>query len=110
MLWAAAVGGEAMRAREPEGVEVPCTACGARDFEVTRPGWARGLVDWLRFGGRWRPRRRVCRRCGDASDPRSARDLPVGSVELVHVFDLEPYFQGQRQLQEAWILHQDQDH
>jgi hypothetical protein len=45
--------------------------CGARDFEVTRPGWAQGLVDWLRFGGRWRPPRQVCRQCGNASDARS---------------------------------------
>jgi hypothetical protein len=45
--------------------------CGARDFEVTRPGWAEGLGDWLRFGGRWRRPRRVCRRCGEASDSRS---------------------------------------
>jgi hypothetical protein len=64
-----------MSARGPEGVEVPCTACGARDFEVARPGWARGLVDWLRFGGRWRPTGRVCRRCGDASDARSFATL-----------------------------------
>jgi hypothetical protein len=45
--------------------------CGARDVEVTRPGWAQGLGDWLRFGGRWRAPRRVCRRCGNASDARS---------------------------------------
>jgi hypothetical protein len=62
-----------MRARRQDEwlVEVPCMECGARDFEVTRPGWAEGLGDWLRFGGRWRPPRRVCRRCGNASDPRS---------------------------------------
>jgi hypothetical protein len=41
--------------------------CGARDFEVTRPGWAEGLRDWLRFGGPWRPPRRVCRQCGNTS-------------------------------------------
>jgi hypothetical protein len=70
---APAVGGEAMRARRTDEwlVEVPCMECGARDFEVTRPGWAQGLGDWLRFGGRWRPFRRVCRRCGNASDSRS---------------------------------------
>jgi hypothetical protein len=45
--------------------------CGARDFEVTRPGWAKGLGDWLRFGGRWRPPRRICRQCGNAIDARS---------------------------------------
>lgn len=62
-----------MSARRPDEwlVEVPCGECGARDFEVTRPGWAKGLGDWLRFGGRWRPPRRVCRQCGNASDARS---------------------------------------
>ena len=33
------------------------------------------------------------------------RDLPVESVELVRVIDLEPYIQGQRRLQEAWARH-----
>jgi hypothetical protein len=52
-------------------VEIPCLECGARDVEITRPGWAEGLGDWLRFGGPWRPPRRVCRRCGNVSDARS---------------------------------------
>jgi hypothetical protein len=47
--------------------QVSCMRCGARDVEVTRPGWAEGLRDWLRFGGPWRPIRQVCRRCGTAS-------------------------------------------
>jgi hypothetical protein len=34
--------------------------------------------------------------------PLHGRDLPVESVELVRVSDLEPYIQGQRRLQEAW--------
>ena len=38
------------------------------------------------------------------------RDLPVESVELVRVADLEPYLQGQRRLQEAWDRHQEQEH
>jgi hypothetical protein len=38
------------------------------------------------------------------------RDLPVESVELVRVTDLEPYIQGQRRLQEAWARHYDQEH
>jgi hypothetical protein len=59
------------RRRDEWLVEVPCMECGARDFEVTRPGWAKGLGDWLRFGGRWRPPRRICRQCGNASDSRS---------------------------------------
>jgi hypothetical protein len=62
-----------MRVRGRDGwlVGAPCPACGARDFELTRPGWAQGVGDWLRFGGRWRPPRRACRRCGEASDARS---------------------------------------
>jgi hypothetical protein len=49
--------------------------CGARDFEVTRPGWAEGLGDWLQSGGRWRPTRRVCRQCGTTSSSRSVAML-----------------------------------
>jgi hypothetical protein len=66
-----------MRARRPDEwlVEVPCIECGARDLEVTRPGWAEGLGDWLRFGGRWRPPRRVCRGCGTTTDARSVAML-----------------------------------
>ena len=41
-----------------------CMRCGSDDVEVRRPGWAEGLRDWLRFGGRWRPSSQVCRRCG----------------------------------------------
>jgi hypothetical protein len=58
-----------MSVRRPE--EIPCIECGARDFEITRPGWAEGLGDWLRFGGPWRPPRRICQRCGNVSDSRS---------------------------------------
>jgi ribosomal protein L37E len=54
-----------MKARGPaEWDQVPCRECGARDFEVTRPGLAQGLRDWLWFGGPRRPSRHVCRRCG----------------------------------------------
>jgi hypothetical protein len=57
-----------MKARRPaEWDQVPCMKCGARDVEVTRPGWAEGLRDWLRFGGPWRPPRRVCWQCGNTS-------------------------------------------
>ena len=38
------------------------------------------------------------------------RDLPVESVELVRVVDLEPYIQGQRRLQEAWARHYAEEH
>jgi hypothetical protein len=62
-----------MSVRRPDewAVEFPCPECGARDFETTRPGWVEGLGDWLRFGGRLRPPRQVCRRCGSAADARS---------------------------------------
>ena len=49
--------------------------CGARDFDITRPGWAEDLGAWLRSGGPWRPTRRVCRQCGSTSDSRSHRAL-----------------------------------
>jgi hypothetical protein len=39
-----------------------------------------------------------------------ARDLPVESVELVRVTDVEPYIQGQRRLEEAWTRHYAQEH
>jgi hypothetical protein len=38
------------------------------------------------------------------------RDLPVESVELVRVLDLEPYIEGQRRLQAAWARHHDEEH
>jgi len=38
------------------------------------------------------------------------RDLPVESVELVRVLDLEPYIEGQRRLQAAWARHYDEEH
>jgi hypothetical protein len=38
------------------------------------------------------------------------RDLPVESVELVRVSDLEPYIQGQRRLEQAWSRHYDEQH
>jgi hypothetical protein len=55
--------------------QVPCMACGARDVEVTRPGWAEGVRDWLGSGGPWRPPRWVCRRCGKVSGARSVATL-----------------------------------
>lgn len=62
-----------MRARRPAewSAQLPCMDCGARDFVVTRPGWAQGLGDWLRFGCPWQPTKRVCRRCGNTSSSRS---------------------------------------
>ncbi|HEV8649717.1 MAG TPA: hypothetical protein VG276_10005 [Actinomycetes bacterium] len=66
-----------MKARRPAEwlAQVPCMACGAWDVDVSRPGWAEGLRDWLRFGGPWRPIRQVCRRCGNASSAGSIGTL-----------------------------------
>src|SRR4029453_9771117 len=61
-----------------EGNQVPCVACGARDFERSRPGWVQGLRNWLWFGSPWRPTRRVCRRCGTASSAGSVGLLAGG--------------------------------
>jgi hypothetical protein len=84
-----------MRVRRPDEwpVEIPCMECGSRDVEITRPGWAEGLGDWLRFGGQLRPPRRVCRRCGNVSDARSVGVLraarqdwwsvPIGLVQAL---------------------------
>ncbi len=38
------------------------------------------------------------------------RDLPVESVELVRIFDLQPYIEGQRRLEEAWARHYAEEH
>lgn len=51
------------RSARPE-VGPRCGNCGSPDVELTRAGWAESLSAWLRFGGPWRPARRVCRRCG----------------------------------------------
>jgi hypothetical protein len=65
-----------MKARGPaEWDQVSCMECGARDVEVTRPGWAEGLREWLWFGGPWRPTRQVCRRCGSVSSAGSVGAL-----------------------------------
>jgi hypothetical protein len=85
-----------MKARGPaEGDQVSCPACGARDVEVTRPGWAAGLREWLGSGGPWRPTRRVCRRCGTTSSTgsfgtlvgyrRGWRSVPMVPVHLVGI-------------------------
>jgi hypothetical protein len=39
-----------------------------------------------------------------------ARDLPVESVELVRVSDVEPYIEGQRRLEAAWARHYAEEH
>jgi hypothetical protein len=50
---------------------------------------------WLAEGRHWVARAEL----DDRTLTLHARDLPVGSVELVQVSDLEPYVQGQRRLQ-----------
>jgi hypothetical protein len=85
-----------MKARGPaDWNQVWCPACGARDVEVTRPGWAEGLRDWLRFGGPWRPTRQSCRRCGTVSSAGSSgtlvgyrrgwRSVPMVPIHLVGI-------------------------
>jgi len=67
-----------MKARGPaDWNQVSCMSCGARDVEVTRPGWVEGLREWLSSGGPWRPTRQVCRRCGTASSAGSFGTLVV---------------------------------
>jgi hypothetical protein len=75
--------------------QVWCPACGAQDVEVTRPGWAQGLREWLSAGGPWRPSRQVCRRCGTAGTTgsfgtlvgyrRGWRSVPMMPVQLVGI-------------------------
>jgi hypothetical protein len=84
-----------MKARGPaEWDQVSCQVCGGRDVEVTRPGWAEGLRDWLWFGGPWRPTRQVCGRCGIASSADSGALVVYrrgwGSVPMVpiHLFGI----------------------
>jgi hypothetical protein len=86
--------GEVDRGWEPVGghPELACMACGSPDLEVICPGRAEGLRDWLRSGGRWRPPRQVCRRCGHVTVAGSVRYLarragwwrvPAGLVQVL---------------------------
>jgi len=62
--------------------------------------------EWLAEGRHWVARAEL----DDCTLTFHGRDLPVESVELVQVSDLEPYIQGQRRLQAAWARHYDQEH
>jgi hypothetical protein len=75
--------------------------------QVTIPVDGR-LVDfeWPGEGRHWVARAEL----DDRTLTLHGRDLPVESVELVRVSELEPYIQGQRRLQEAWARHDDQKH
>jgi hypothetical protein len=80
----------------------------------TRPGLrsrSRWTAGWSTSSGRGRA---ATGSPGPELDDRTltlhGRDLPVESVELVRVSELEPYIQGQRRLQEAWARHDDQKH
>jgi hypothetical protein len=79
------------------------------------PAWSKVTVPvdgrpvgfaWLAEGRHWVARAEL----DDRTLTLHGRDLPVGSVELVRVSDLEPYVQGQRLLQEAWARHYDEEH
>jgi hypothetical protein len=61
---------------------------------------------WLAEGRHWVARTEL----DDRTLALHGRDLPVESVELVQVSDLEPYIQGQRRLQQAWAHHYDEEH
>ena len=75
--------------------------------QVTIPVDGRPVAfDWLAEGRHWVARAEL----EDRTLTLHGRDLPVESVELVQVTDLEPYIQGQRRLQEAWARHQDREH
>jgi len=68
-------------------------------------GWPVGF-QWLAEGRHWIARAELDGRTLTLH----ARDLPVESVQLVRVIDLEPYIQGHRRLQEAWSRHYDEEH
>jgi hypothetical protein len=79
------------------------------------PGWSRVTIpvegrrvgfEWLAEGRHWVARADL----DDRTLTLHARDLPVESVELVGVSDLEPYIEGQRRMQEAWARHDDREH
>ena len=75
--------------------------------QVTIPVDGRPVAfQWLAEGRHWVARAEV----SDCALTLHGRDLPVESVELVQVSDLEPYVQGQRRLQQAWARHHDQEH
>jgi hypothetical protein len=75
--------------------------------QVTIPVDGRPVAfEWLAEGRHWVARAEL----DDRALTLHVRVLPVDSVELVQVADLEPYIQGQRRLQEAWSRHQEQEH
>jgi hypothetical protein len=65
-----------------------------------------GRLWWLAVGCHWVAQAQLDERTLTLQ----ARDLPVESVELVRVSDLEPYIQDQCRLQEAWARHDDEQH
>jgi hypothetical protein len=75
--------------------------------QVTIPVDGRPVAfEWLAEGRHWVARAEL----DDRTLTLHGRDLPVASVELAQVADLEPYIQGQRRLLEAWARHYDQEH
>jgi hypothetical protein len=73
---------------------------------VALSGRPAGRLWWLAEGRHWVAQAELDERTLTLH----ARDLPVESVELVWVSDLEPYIQDQRRLQEAWARHYDEQH
>jgi hypothetical protein len=75
--------------------------------QVTIPVDGRPVAfEWLAEGRHWVAQAEL----DDHTLTLHGRDLPIESVELVQVADLEPYIQGQRRLHEAWARHDDQEH
>ena len=75
--------------------------------QVTIPVDGRPVgFEWLAEGRHWVAQAEL----DDHTLTLHARDLPVESVELVRISDLEPYIEGQRRLLEAWARHHDEQH
>jgi hypothetical protein len=75
--------------------------------QITIPVDGRPVAfEWLAEGRHWVAQAEL----DDCTLTLHGSDLPVESVELVRVSDLEPYIEGQRRLQEGWVRHYDEEH
>jgi hypothetical protein len=106
-LWLAA----SPPAHDPAGHWYQIAAVGSRP----EPAWSQVRIPldgrpvafaWRAEGRHWVARAEL----DDRTLTLHARDLPVESVQLVRVTDLEPYLQGQRRLEQAWARHYAQEH
>ena len=106
-LWFAA----APPAHDVAGHWVQIAAVGSRP----EPAWSQVTIPvdgrpvgfaWLAEGRHWVAQGEL----DDRTLTLHARDLPVESVELVGVSDLEPYIEGQRRLEQTWARHYAEEH